>query len=75
MKIIILTMIICSALHGNCQVPYTKNVEYNTWAEGMYAGTNDTLTLYHIMGDEYINYNKVFIKFQCAEKIKEELKS
>ena len=75
MKKIILSLIICSALHGNCQVPYTKNVEYNTWAECMYAGTNDTLTLYHIMGDEYINYNKVFIKCQCAEKIKEELKS
>ena len=74
MKIIILTMIICSALHGNCQPPYTKNVEYKTWSECMWAGTNDTLTLYQIMGDEYINQHKVFIKFQCAEKIKEEEK-
>ena len=72
MKIIILTMIICSALHGNCQPPYTKNVEYKTWSECMWAGTNDTLTLYQIMGDEYINQHKVFIKYQCAEKIKEE---
>ena len=72
MKIIILSMIICSALHGNCQPPYTKNVEYKTWSECMWAGTNDTLTLYQIMGDEYINQNKIFIKFQCAEKIKEE---
>ena len=38
----------------------------------MYAGTNDTLTLYNIMGDQYINEHKVFIKFTCAEKIKEE---
>ena len=74
MKIIILTMIICSALHGNCQPPYTKTVEYNTWAECMYAGTQDTLTLYQIMGDEYINEHRVFIKFQCAEHIKEEEK-
>ena len=74
MKIIILSMIICSALHGNCQVPYTKNVEYNTWAECMMAGTHDTLTLYQVMGDEYINQNKIFIKFQCAEKVKEEEK-
>ena len=72
MKIIILSMIICSALHGNCQPPYTKNVEYKTWSECMWAGTNDTLTLYQIMGDEYINEHKVFIKFQCAEKIKKE---
>ena len=74
MKIIVLSIIICSALHGNCQPPYTKNVEFNTWAEWMYAGTTDTLTLYDIMGDQYINEHKVFIKFTCAEKMKEEEK-
>jgi hypothetical protein len=75
MKIIILSVIICSALHGNCQSPYTKNVEYKTWSECMWAGTNDTLTLYQLMGDEYINQNKIFIKFQCTEKVKKELRS
>ena len=70
MKIIILSMIICSALHGNCQPPYTKTVEYNTWAECMYAGTNDTLTLYNVMGPAYINEHKIFIKFQCSEEEK-----
>ena len=74
MKIITLSIIICSALYGNCQQPYTKNIEFNTWAECMYAGSQDTLTLYQIMGEEYINEHKVFIKFQCAEKIKEEEK-
>ena len=72
MKIIILSVIICSALHGNCQTPYTKNVEYKTWAECMWAGTNDTLTLYQVMGEEYINVNKIFIKFQCKEVEKKE---
>ena len=76
MKIITLTIIICSALYGNCQEPYTKNIEYKTWAECMWAGTNDTLTLYQVMGEEYINANKIFVKFQCKEVIKkEELKS
>ena len=77
MKIIVLSVIICSALHGNCKAPYTKNVEYKTWSECMWAGTNDTLTLYQAMGDEYININKIFIKFHCkeVEKPKEELKS
>ena len=74
MKIIILSIIICSALHGNCQTPYTKNVEFKLWSECMYAGTNDTLTLYNVMGEDYINEHKVFIKFTCAEKIKEEEK-
>ena len=75
MKIITLTIIICSALYGNCQVPFTKNVEFNNWAECMYAGTNDTLTLYTIMGDQYINDNKIFIKFACAEIEKEKVDS
>ena len=72
MKIIILSVIICSALHGNCQTPYMKNVEYKTWADCMYAGTNDTLTLYNVMGEEYINTNKIFVKFQCKEVVKKE---
>ena len=77
MKIIALSIIICSALYGNCQQPFTKNVEFSNWAECMYAGTNDTLMLYNTMGDEYINTNKIFIKFACAESEKptEELKS
>ena len=28
MKIVTLTIIICSALYGNCQQPHTKNVEF-----------------------------------------------
>ena len=72
MKIITLTIVICSALYGNCQQPYTKNVEFKTWAECMYAGTNDTLTLYNVMGEDYINTNKIFVKFQCKEVEKRE---
>ena len=68
MKIITLTIIICSALYGNCQQPYTKDIEYKTWADCMYAGTNDTLTLYNVMGPAYINENKIFIKFMCVEE-------
>ena len=74
MKIITLSIIICPALYGNCQQPYTKNVEFKTWAECMYAGTNDTLTLYNLMGEEYINLNKIFVKFMCAEQLKKEEK-
>ena len=71
-KIITLSIIICSALYGNCQQPYTKNVEFNTWAECMYAGTNDTLMLHNTMGDDYINTNKISVKFMCAEQMKTE---
>jgi hypothetical protein len=69
MKIIILSIIICSALFDQCEVPYEKNVTFNKWADCMRAGTNDTLTLYNVMGDDYINTNKIFIKFSCREKM------
>jgi len=75
MKIITLTVIICSALYGNCQSPFTKNVEFNSWAECMYAGTNDTMTLYNTMGEKFINDNKIFIKFACIEVEKERIDS
>ena len=68
MKIIILSLIVCSALYGECEQSYDKNVTFNNWADCMRAGTHDTLTLYNIMGDEYINKNKVYIKFMCREK-------
>ena len=70
MKIIVLSIIICSALYDQCQVPYDRNTPFNNWAECMRAGTHDTLTLYNVMGDDYINTHKVFIKFSCREKIK-----
>ena len=69
MKIIILSIIICSALYDQCQVPYDKNTPFTNWADCMRAGTHDTLTLYNVMGDEYINTNKIFIKFSCREKM------
>ena len=71
MKIIILSIIICSALYDECQQPYDKNIEFTTWSDCMREGTHDTLTLYNVMGDEYINTNKVFIKFSCREKMVE----
>ena len=67
MKIVTLTIIICSALYGNCQQPHTKNVEFNSWAECMWAGTNDTLTLYQVMGEDYINTNKILIRISINQ--------
>ena len=63
MKIIVLSIIICSALYSECQQPYDKNTQFLTWAECMRAGSHDTLTLYNVMGD------KIYIKFACREKM------
>ena len=56
------------------QLPTALHEEFKTWAECMYAGTNDTLTLYGVMGEDYINTNKIFVKFMCAETEKTEEK-
>jgi hypothetical protein len=69
MKIIILSVIICSALYGECQQPYDKNTQFLHWADCMRAGSHDTLTLYNVMGDDYVNKNKIYIKFACSEKM------
>ena len=71
MKIIILSIIICSALYDECKQPYDKNISFNNWADRMREGTKDTLTLYNVMGDDYINTNKIYIKFSCREKMVE----
>ena len=71
MKIIILSVIISSALYGECKPPYDKNTPFNTWADCMREGTHATLTLYNVMGDDYINTNKIYIKFMCREKMVE----
>tara|TARA_R100001594_G_scaffold49599_4_gene82536 strand:+ start:1106 stop:1342 length:237 start_codon:yes stop_codon:yes gene_type:complete len=68
MKTIVLSVIICSALHGNCQIPYEKNESYETWADCMRQGYIDSLQIVDLMGDQYVNNNRIFIKFQCEER-------
>ena len=72
MKIVVLSMIICSTLYGNCQIPYEKSEHYTNWADCMRQGYIDSLQVLDLMGNQYINENKVFIKFVCAERIKED---
>ena len=33
----------------------------------MYQGYHSSLELLNVMGDEYINSNKIYIKFSCKE--------
>ena len=40
---------------------------YNTWAECSRQGTINTLATIDLLGDDYINTNKVYVKFTCRE--------
>ena len=64
---IVLSMIICSALAGECKPPYQHKEIFEDWSSCMYQGYNDSLQLLDVMGPSYINQHKIFIKFACIE--------
>ena len=64
---IVLSLIICSALAGECKPPFDHKDLFEDWSSCMYQGHNDSLQLLTVMGDDYINANKIFIKFACKE--------
>jgi len=64
---IVLSLIICSALAGECKPPFNHQNLFEDWSSCMYQGYNDSLQLLGIMGDDYINNHKIFIKFICND--------
>ena len=59
-------MQICSGLYGNC-MPEQTFLEHDTWSECSRQGTINTLATIDMLGDEYINTNKLYVKFTCRE--------
>ena len=64
---IVLSIIICSAIAGECKPSFQHKDLFKDWSSCMYQGYNDSLSLLGVMGDDYINQNKIFIKFACNE--------
>jgi hypothetical protein len=64
---IVLSLIICSALAGECKPPFDHKDLFEDWSSCMYQGYSNSLQLLGVMGDTYINHNKIFIKFICHE--------
>tara|TARA_R110000824_G_scaffold153195_5_gene324776 strand:+ start:1414 stop:1668 length:255 start_codon:yes stop_codon:yes gene_type:complete len=64
---IVLSIIICSAIAGECQLPFQNKNVFEEWSSCMYQGYHSSLELLNVMGDEYINSNKIYIKFSCKE--------
>ena len=61
-----LVMQICSGLYGNC-MPEQTFLEHDTWSECSRQGTINTLATIDMLGDDYINTNKLYVKFTCRE--------
>ncbi len=64
---IVLSLIICSALAGECKPSFQHKDVFEDWSSCMYQGYNNSIQLLNVMGDDYINQNKIFIKFYCKE--------
>jgi hypothetical protein len=64
---IVLSLIICSALAGECQPPFNHKALFEDWSSCMHQGYNNSIQLLSVMGDDYINKNLIFIKFACRE--------
>ena len=64
---IVLSIIICSALAGECKPSFQHKDLFEDWSSCMYQGYNDSLSLFGVMCDDYINQNNIFIKFACNE--------
>ena len=62
----LLVMQICSGLYGNC-MPEQTFLEHDTWSECSRQGTINTIATIDMLGDDYINTNKLYVKFTCRE--------
>jgi len=61
-------MIVCSAIGGKCLEPMQRIDRYNTWADCMRAGYQDSLVIMRQLGDAQLNSYQTYIKFVCSEK-------
>ena len=71
---IVLIVVICSALNGLCDKGWEKqNMDFPDWDSCMRKGYIDSLQIMDLMGTDYVNENKTYIKFFCKEVKKEEI--
>ena len=60
---IVLIVVICSALNGLCDKGWEKqNIDFLDWDSCMRQGYIDSLQIMDLMGTDYVNENKTYIK-------------
>ena len=62
----LLVMKICSSLYGNC-MPEQLMDHHKTWAECSRQGTINTMATIDLLGDDYMNANRLFVTFTCRQ--------
>ena len=66
---IFLTLILCSALEGNCPQMWQKNDPFPDWSTCMNAGYIHSKEFMESIGPAVINEKQLFIKFYCGKKV------
>ena len=63
----ILAMIVCSALYGQCSPPLEKSTVFNSWYECMNAGDLEARKVSQSYGYKKVNDEQIFVKFYCIK--------
>mgnify|MGYP006228056245 FL=1 len=63
----ILTLVMCSAVAGQCLTPYSVDKSYKDGYDCMVDGYKMALGKTVEIGREEINKNRIYIKFGCNE--------
>ena len=64
---IVLAIIVCSGLYGQCSPPIEKSTMFNSWYECMNAGYLEARKVSQSFGYKKVNDEKIFVKFYCVE--------
>ena len=64
---IVLAIIVCSALYGQCLPPLEKSTVFNSWYECMNAGYLESRKVSQSYGYKKVNDEQIFVKFYCTK--------
>ena len=63
---ILLTLILCSGVAGECLPGYEWPVEFDSYYECMQAGNVQAYNKLELIGPEEVNEYHMFVKFTCG---------
>jgi len=65
----ILVLFLCSAVHQTCLPPYQFHKPFDNPYKCMVSGYEESAKKMKEIGQEEVNKHKVYIKFNCLEKV------
>ncbi len=69
---VLLTLILCSGVAGECLTPFSWPVEFDSYYECMQAGNVQAYQKLEDIGPEEVNEYHMYVKFLCSQSEKME---